>query len=46
MSEETQRDAITIIKKEAIGVGIENILKEAQIGKTRTETNAIINSVS
>ena len=45
MSEETQRDAINKIKNEAIGVGIENILKEAQIGKTRTETNAIINEV-
>ena len=28
-----------------IGVGIENILKEAQVGKTRTETNAIIEGV-
>ena len=45
VSEETQRDAIDKIKKEAIGVGIENILKEAQVGKTRTETNAIINEV-
>ena len=45
MSEETQRDVINKIKKEAIGIGIENILKEAQIGKTRTETNAIINEV-
>ena len=42
MSEETQRDAINKIKTEAIGVGIENILKEAQVGKTRTETNAIL----
>ena len=45
VSEETQRDAINKIKQEAIGVGIENILKEAQVGKTRTETNAIIEGV-
>ena len=45
VSEETQRDAINKIKKEAIGVGIENILKEAQVGKTRSETNAIIEGV-
>ena len=45
VAEETQRDAIDKIKKEAIGVGIENILKEAQVGKTRTETNAIINEI-
>ena len=45
VSEETQRDAINKIKLETIGVGIENILKEAQVGKTRTETNAIINEV-
>ena len=45
VSEETQRDAINKIKLEAIGVGIENILKEAQVGKTRSETNAIIEGV-
>ena len=45
VSEETQRAAIDKIKYEAIGVGIENILKEAQVGKTRTETNAIIEGV-
>ena len=42
VAEETQRAAINKFKAEAIGVGIENILKEAQVGKTRTETNAII----
>ena len=45
VAEETQRAAINKFKLEAIGVGIDNILKEAQIGKTRTETNAIINEV-
>ena len=38
VAEETQRAAINKIKLEAIGVGIENILKEAQVGKTRTGT--------
>ena len=45
VAEETQRAAINKFKLEAIGVGIDNILKEAQVGKTRTETNAIINEV-
>ena len=45
VAEETQRAAINKFKLEAIGVGIDNILKTAQVGKTKAETNAIINEV-
>lgn len=40
VSQQSQQDTIKKIKAEAIGAGINNILMEAQVGKTRAETRA------
>lgn len=40
VSEESQQATVAKIKAEAIGAGINNILMEAQVGKTRAETRA------